>query len=805
MRNPTCFNKGNAVPRLFLWIVPIALLLLASTGSGDSVRSETTTTPAVKVTKAVPFVRESIDDIKRLAPFRSPGPPGNRAIPFHRIPRESGAAGSATGAAVSPALAAPSRAGSPAPSAPALDRNFAGLGNPLHSERDVIPPDTMGAAGPGHLVSLMNSDFGVFDKATGALLQKTTLQSFWGSLGTAAGQPADFPFDPKILYDPHSGRFVAVTLGGPNSLNSWVLIAVSASSDPTGPWNKWAIDADRDNDAQQFNNWADFPGVGLDGNNLYVSANMFSIGDTFQYGKIWVVPMPQLLSGSPILTRYELVNPSGSSFNMQPAHSFGNAPSEYFLFEGTSTHLLMARIETSSGTPVWHAPVAVNISPSYPLSDSLPGAPQKGNDNTIDTSDSRLLNVVYRAGSLWTVHTVPSPSTAKTEIAWYQIDPVAATITSQGRISDPNRWYYYPSIGVNANGDVAIGMSGSSTTEYVGGYYTARRFADLAGTMQPVSLLHAGENSYYKVFSESGNRWGDYSATVVDPNGNLRFWTLQEYAKTSDPVSGNSRWGTWWGSFLLPPLSAPSAPVGLTGTPLSGSTISLAWTDTSSVEDFFVIERKTGGGPFSVLATPSTSDIAGYLDMDTSLVERATYTYRVKAGNSLGDSVDSNESTVTTLLATPDNTTAVAVSTTRVDITWTDMSSLETGYRVERKPGPAGSFVEIASLPSNAGSYTDNSVLPGRYYSYRIQATDNVTPTASAFSNESAVTTPGSPAIVDNHGGGGCLSIRGDGVGTSFLTVVFSVGTLFLPAFALGWRRFARRKEPGAPIRHFLC
>jgi hypothetical protein len=418
--------------------------------------------------------------------------------------------------------------------------------------------------------------------------------------------------------------------------------------------------------------------------------------------------------------------------------------------------------------------------------------------------------VVYRAGALWTVHTVQSPATVKTEVAWYQIDPGTATVLSQGRISDPVRWYYYPSIGVNANGDVAIGMSGSSAAEFAGGYYTARRFADPGGTMQPVSLLKAGEQPYFKTFLGTVNRWGDYSATVVDPNGNLRFWTVQEYAMTHDTfldinnkVVDRSRWGTWWGSIILPAVSPPSAPVGLAATPLSGSTISLAWTDTSSNEESFVIEQKTGAGSFLPIATPSTNDIAAYTD--AFLDERTTYTYRVNARNSIGDSGYSNESTATTLLATPANATAVAASSTLVTISWTEMSVLETGYRVERKVGTGGAYIVIATLPADTISYADNSVSAGTFFSYRIQAVDNVTPTISAYSNEASVTTPSSPAVGGSDGGGGCLSITRSGGEVSFGTSLFSVGILLLPACALGLRRFFRRQEGTVPIRHPVC
>ena len=523
---------------------------------------------------------------------------------------------------------------------------------------------------------------------------------------------------------------------------------------------------------------------------------MFSNSKIFQYSKVWVLPKAQLLSGSSSITWTEFRDPPGSSFNMQPAHTFGTVAAEYFLFERSLNTLSLARIDNTSGTPVWHAPDVVPIA-AYLPSSGLPGAPQAGVDNTIDTSDTRLLNVVYRAGALWVVHTVPSPPPVKTEVAWYRIDPGTATVLSQGRIGDPARWYYYPSIGVNANGDVAVGMSGSSPTEFAGGYYTARRSTDPDGTMDPVSLLKAGEQPYFKTLSKPEIRWGDYSATVVDPDGNLRFWTLQEYAATP-----TNNWGTWWGSFILPPLSAPSAPVGLTAAPLSGTAVSLAWTDTSSTEERFVIERRTGAGAFLAIATPSTDDLAAYTD--APLDERTTYTYRIKAGNSLGDSGYSNEATATTVLATPANATAVAASATLVNVSWTDLSSFETGYRVERKTGTGGAYGAIATLPAGTNLYADNSATPATSFTYRIQALDNVSSTQSAFSNEASVTTPGHSCRgrrwrrrLPGH-----LPARER---TTASASLFSVGILLLPAFALGLRRFCRRQGRTVPIRHPFC
>lgn len=782
------------------WSFLSGAILLAVAVSGDSIETAPSISAGVTVTKAVPFSRETLSEASALAPFRAGGSHGNRAIHIHRVPRRSTANGGEL-ATLAPAARVPASSPlSSSPSAPAADSSFPGLSNPPPTEGDVVPPDTMGAVGPAHIVSLLNSDFGVFDKATGAEIQKIPLGSFWAALGTAAGQPADFPFDTKVLYDTATGRFFAVTLGGTSSPNSWILIAVSAGSDPTGSWFKWAIDADRDNDVQAFNNWADFPGVGLDANNLYISANMFSNAVISQYSKIWVLPKAQLLSGSATITWTEFRNPPGSDFNMQPAHTFGPAPGEYFVYEGSANHLSVARIVTVAGVPVWQAPVSVPVN-SYVSTNSLPGAPQPADNNTIDTSDTRILNAVYRAGFLWTVHTVESPSGGKTEVAWYQIDPAARAVTSQGRISDPLRWYYYPSIGVNANGDVAVGMSGSSVTEFAGAYYTARRFADPAGTMQEVSLLKAGEQLYFKTLSGSSNRWGDYSATVADPSGNLRFWTVQEYAKTHDP-QGVSRWGTWWGSFFLAPLSAPSDPGNLEAAPLSESTVSLAWTDTSSNEESFVIERKTGGGAFSIITLEATNDVAGFTDK--GLQERTAYSYRVKARNSIGDSGYSNERSVTTLLATPAGVSAVATSSTSVDIAWTDRSALETGYRLERKAGAGGEYSVIATLAADADHFTDNTVSAGKVYYYRVQAFDNVTPAQSAYSEEVPATTPGS-ATVGGGGGGGCLTVSGSQGDPGSTGGPFSFGVLLLPSGAIAVRRLLRRATRPLPFRHPVC
>ncbi|MDQ7054057.1 MAG: fibronectin type III domain-containing protein [candidate division KSB1 bacterium] len=68
----------------------------------------------------------------------------------------------------------------------------------------------------------------------------------------------------------------------------------------------------------------------------------------------------------------------------------------------------------------------------------------------------------------------------------------------------------------------------------------------------------------------------------------------------------------------------------------------------------------------------------------------STYTYRVRAFNADGNSGYSNEASATTQSqpnppAAPSNLTATAVSTSQIDLSWTDNSNNEDGFKIERK------------------------------------------------------------------------------------------------------------------------
>jgi hypothetical protein len=85
--------------------------------------------------------------------------------------------------------------------------------------------------------------------------------------------------------------------------------------------------------------------------------------------------------------------------------------------------------------------------------------------------------------------------------------------------------------------------------------------------------------------------------------------------------------------------------------------------------------------------------------------------------------------------ADPGLPTAV-VSPGRVVLTWVDRSSAETGFVIERSTA-GGPFLPIAGVLNDVTTYTDQSVVAGTRYSYRIRALD---PRSGALGVEVTIT-----------------------------------------------------------------
>ena len=437
----------------------------------------------------------------------------------------------------------------PATANPVIALNFPGLDLTVDP---ATPPDTMGVAGPNHFIELINGRAAFFYK-DGTPIADISLEAFFN----VPGIPTNRTFDPHIMYDFGSSRFIACAAQGTASPNSYLMIAVSATSDPTGIWYKWAIDADIDNGSTQTQSWMDYPLSGYDSTAVYVTGNMFPNTGFNVHPKIWIIPKAQLLSGNTSITWSENTTLTGA--NIAPCESFGAPSAEYLVtpfFDPsteTYTQLRVYGITNPTSSPTLTLLSTISLA----MLGDPPDSPQLGSAALINSGDARFINAVWRNNSLWTAHAINIGGRAGAR--WYQISTSATpAIVQSGDIADANRSYFFPSVAVNAAGEVLFGFSGSSPTQFVGGYCAGRQAGDPAGATSAPLQIKSGEDYYAEDVGSGRIRWGDYSATSVDPSDDISFWSIQEYAKTP-----GSTWGTQWARINLtasplPPNSSPT-------------------------------------------------------------------------------------------------------------------------------------------------------------------------------------------------------------------------------------------------------
>jgi hypothetical protein len=165
----------------------------------------------------------------------------------------------------------------------------------------------------------------------------------------------------------------------------------------------------------------------------------------------------------------------------------------------------------------------------------------------------------------------------------------------------------------------------------------------------------------------------------------------------------------------------PAAPSKLTAAAASTSRIDLSWRDNSGNESGFRIERKTGSGGWSQIATVD-ANVTDYADSGLSTL--TTYTYRIRAYNAAGASAYSNEMSAETEgepPAAPAKLKAKAMTTSRVDLRWRDRSDDESGFRIDRKTG-SDKWSRVAKVGADVTRFSDTGLNPESTYAFRVRA-----------------------------------------------------------------------------------
>ena len=462
-----------------------------------------------------------------------------------------------------------------------------------------IPPDTTGAVGATRIFSTLNTNYRIQNKADGATLSTVSMDAFWAPLNSATPGPSPTPspvagvFDPRIQYDPYTGggRWIVAAVSNSRTASASVLVGISATPDPQGTFTLYRFVvgcAAGAADCHANGEWADFPMLGFNKNWISVGWNQFRTSGTggFVAGKMLILDYPALLTGT-ATSNISTVS-TGANFCMHPATTYSATEETLYVpvhvSSGGAAYQLHRINKKADGLPEFVIDGVNKIRPGGgwipPGGDILPqtcvgtiGVTCPASLRSIDSGDSFIRsNVVFRSGNIWYAQTIGLPAPAggpmtHTAAQWTRID-TSGTFVDGGRVDDPSatptagEWFAYPSIAVNANGDVLLGFSNFSWRHFARAAYAMRLNGE--SSMRDPAMIKEGEDYYSKSFSGTRNRWGDYSHTMVDPDNDVDFWTIQEYAgtrSTADALqtTSNSRWGTWWAK--ITPSGPPAGPL----------------------------------------------------------------------------------------------------------------------------------------------------------------------------------------------------------------------------------------------------
>ncbi len=501
-----------------------------------------------------------------------------------------------------------------------------------------FPPDTMGAIGPTHFMEVINGNVTIYSR-TGTQLSDVPLATFFTVTIGSVTYPRGGAFDPRVLYDRRSGRWFATAMEfGIGNTSNDVILAVCRTSDPTsGIWDKYLLPMHVDSFGGT-NYFTDHSTIGIDDNGVYFGTRIFpSPGSSF--AKILATAKAPLIAPAPAITTiYQWSNIGDMYSTPQPAHNHDAvAPSGRAWIVAASPYsyadIQYRRLTWSGIVPTLDGASSTLSTPSFGMP---PDAPASGSTTAVDTGDMRLQNTMIRNNRLWTCRCIGVNSSGgatgvnRAAAEWLELNVATATpsLAQSGRVYDPTasdpRCYYYPSIMANGQGHVVLGFSGSKSTEFIGCYTCGRLATDAAGSMGTVLLFKAGLASYTKLDTISRNRWGDYSATTLDPNDDMSMWTIQEYANTP---------ANTWRTYVAKMLSPAPALVNPATNALQGTTaFSLALTGTGFYDPGAGYTNRlavalTGGAP---------NGISGYSVVYLT-PSNVTATFDISAGASPGD------------------------------------------------------------------------------------------------------------------------------------------------------------------------
>jgi hypothetical protein len=463
--------------------------------------------------------------------------------------------------------------------------NFNGItAGPLNG---VPAPDVNGAVGATQYAqfesavgsatgSQTTGNFAVWNKTTGSLVFGPYATSvLWkGFSGPCSTVPSG---QTLVLYDHLSSRWIVARHIYPNNSATILCLAVSQTTDFTAhtaqgipKWNRYSYVLTALCPTCTSNDEMDSPRMGIWPDAFYMSFNLLAAAAPHGFVSPLVCAFDRIsmvagtTASAPVCFQppntYESLAPSDLDGATLPPTGSPN----YFMNLGASG-LNVWQFHVNFTTPAdstFTGPTSVEIPPynqacagrggfCIPQSPTPPVGctpqPNCYHPALLEAWGDRLMyRLSYRNfgtyESILATHSVnPESTSAVSSSRWYEVrTPATPTLYQWGEFDPDNTSRWMGSIAQDHVGDIALGYSASSATQYPAINFTGRLATDPLGTMETeVSIIQGTGNQVVN------DEWGAYTNMSIDPADDCTFWFTDQYYS----VQGSKIWNTRIASF----------------------------------------------------------------------------------------------------------------------------------------------------------------------------------------------------------------------------------------------------------------
>ena len=412
-----------------------------------------------------------------------------------------------------------------------------------------IPNDnTMAISNDGFIVSAINTTVTILNEKGDRLGFKSLYGMTAGQLGLL-----DRYYDPKVIYDPISDRFILVFLEGSTSADSRIVVGFTETNDPTQTWNFYALNGK----PLGGKTWSDYPIIAHNKTDIYITVNLLRDNESWQEGFvesfIWQVNKQDGYDGNEDL-RQNLF--SGINYNNKPVWSI--CPVQPGIdFDQENMYFLSVRPDALSNDTLFlheitNSTIEGNAQHKLSvLTTDLPyGVPPTAYQPIVgyrlQTNDTRVLSAVYHDN---TIHYVQS-SILTDEIrsgiyhgiisSMNEMPQVNGTIISSNELD-----FAYPSIAFAGNTkldnqSMVITFSHVGENEYAGTSAIYHNKSEgLESIYSNVISLKSGDSLINTFVADTAERWGDYTDIQRKYNEPGIIWLCGSYG---DSLGRNNVW-----------------------------------------------------------------------------------------------------------------------------------------------------------------------------------------------------------------------------------------------------------------------